>query len=139
MMVWISAGRSRSLSPRVRARGDRVLFRLEEVFSSETVGICRFDFLSRDEKEAKLLLRRPDSLIEGRLELLLDPAVVFEPVVLLVALPSLQDELRLLFCEIKLNLRMDSVIAAISGCAEARVSAMLPFLIHLIAIYTSGY
>lgn len=95
--------------------------------------------MSRDENEARLVRRRLDSDIEGRLELLLDPTVEFEPVVLLVALASFHDELRLLFCEIKLNLRMGSVIAAISGCTEARVSAMLLFLTHLILIYMSEY
>lgn len=136
-MVWISAGRSKNPSPRVKAREDRVPIRLEELCSSETVGVCRFDFFSRDENEARLVRRRPDSAIEGRLELLLDPAVVLDPVVLLVALPSLQDDARLLFCEIKLNLRMGSVIVSISGCAGDRVAAMVHFSVHLIVVDTS--
>lgn len=92
--------------------------------SSDTVGALFFGFLNLDENEARLDLRRPAPLIEGRFEPQLDSAVAEDPSLLALFL-SLQDEPRRDFSEVRLNLRKGSVIGIADDCSAAHVAAMM--------------
>lgn len=78
--------------------------------------MCLRPLRSLEENEAKLDRRRADSAKEGRLELLTDSFVALDP-------PFFDDEL-LLFRGFKLNLRMESVAAAMVDRSLACSSAM---------------